>query len=147
VVSGSPVSAGKAPATVAVDPGGKFVFTGNKTSYDVSMFTLNATSGALTAIVPGPTRARKSPASLVVTAGTTDITYTPTFVYVADLGGGVPTLSVKASTGALTTVTGSPFGSGGPQRSPFRPTANFFMRRTTGRMTSANTASTLPPAR
>jgi 6-phosphogluconolactonase (cycloisomerase 2 family) len=124
-VSGSPVNAGSGPSTVAVDPSGKFLFAGNKTSADVSMFTLNGTTGALTSIVPGPARARLSPVSLVVTSGTTKITYTPTFVYTADFEGGVPTLAVSPSTGALTTVTGSPFGSGSPRVLALSPNGKF----------------------
>lgn len=124
-ISGSPVSSGTAPAATAVDPSGKFVYTGNETSGDVSMFTLASSTGALTAIVPGPTRARKSPVALVVTPGTTDITYTPTFAYVADFEGGVPTLAVNASTGDLTSVTGSPFGSGDPRVVAIAPNGKF----------------------
>jgi 6-phosphogluconolactonase len=128
-VSGSPVSAGTAPATLAVDPSGKFVFTGNATSDDVSAFSLNNSTGALTPLAPGPVRARVGPASLVVSSGTTAITYTPAFTYVADFEGGLPGFLVGASTGALTTIPGSagaaradtpdassaPFGSGSPR--------------------------------
>ncbi len=117
-ISGSPVNAGTTPASVAVDPSGKFVFTGNTKSYDVSGFALNSTSGALTALVPGPVRARKSPASVAVSSGTTAITYTPSYAFVADFegfSGSVPVLSVTPSSGKLTPVTGSPFGTGTPR--------------------------------
>jgi 6-phosphogluconolactonase (cycloisomerase 2 family) len=124
-ISGSPASAGEAPSSVTVDPSGKFVFAGNKTSDDVSMYTLSSSTGALTAIVPGPTRARKAPVSITVSAGTTPITYTPSFAYVADLGGGVPTLAVNASTGDLTAISGSPFGSGSPRSVGFAPNGKF----------------------
>jgi 6-phosphogluconolactonase len=103
---------------VAVDPSGKFVFTGNATSDDVSSFSVNSSSGALTALVPGPFRARSGPVSLAISSGTTDITYTPSFAFVADFegfSGAVPVLSVNASSGALEAVTGSPFGTGTPR--------------------------------
>ncbi|MGA7293350.1 MAG: beta-propeller fold lactonase family protein [Terriglobales bacterium] len=101
--------------------------------------------------VPGPFRARKGPASLVVTAGTKAIAYTPTFAYVADFSGGVPTLSVNASSGALTTITGSPFGSGTDPRqvvvtpngkfaysadSSFDSVAGYTVNATTGALTA-----------
>jgi 6-phosphogluconolactonase (cycloisomerase 2 family) len=94
------------------------------------MFTLSTSTGALTAVVPGPTRARKGPAALVVSSGTKDITYTPSFVYVADLAGGVPTLSVNDSTGALTSVSGSPFGSGDPRAVAVTPNGQFLYTAT-----------------
>jgi 6-phosphogluconolactonase (cycloisomerase 2 family) len=124
-ISGSPVTTDSAPSTITVDPSGMFVFAGNKTSDDVSMFTLNGTTGALTAIVPGPTRARKGPVSMVVSVGSTPITYTPSFAYVADFEGGVPTLAVNATTGDLTAVSGSPFGKGDPRVVAMSPNGKF----------------------
>ena len=127
-VSGSPVATGTAPAAVTVDPSGKFVFVGNTNSDDISGFSLNSGTGTLTALVPGPHRARKGPAALVVSAGSTAITYTPTFAYVANFEGGttaVPAFSVAPSTGALTTIAGSPFGSGSPQSLASSPNGEF----------------------
>jgi 6-phosphogluconolactonase len=110
---------------VAVDPSGKFVFTGNNKSFDVSGFALASGSGALTALVPGPVRARKSPASLAVSSGTTAITYTPSYAFVADFEGGVPVLSVSSSKGSLTSVKGSPFGTGTPRAIAVSPNQQF----------------------
>ena len=124
-ISGSPVSAGKGPAAVRVDPSGKFVFVGNATSYDVSGYTVNSTTGALTALAVGAVRARKAPAAIAVSSGTTSIKYTPSFVFVADFAGGVPVLSVNATTGALTAVSGSPFGSGTPRAVAVSPNGSF----------------------
>jgi 6-phosphogluconolactonase (cycloisomerase 2 family) len=126
-VTGSPVAAGTAPAAVTVDPSGKFVFVGNKNSNDISSFSLGST-GALTALVPGPQRARKGPVALVVSSGSSAITYTPTFTYVANFGLGataVPAFSVNAGTGALTTLAGSPFGTGAPQSLAATPNGKF----------------------
>ena len=117
-VAGSPVSAGSAPAAVAVDPSAKFVYIANAKSGDISTFALNSGSGALSAIVPGPFRTRKSPSALVVSAGTTNITYTPSYVFAADFSGfagSVPVLSASPASGALTPVVGSPFGTGTPR--------------------------------
>ena len=126
-VSGSPVAAGSVPAALSVDPSGKFVFVGNKSSNDISSYGLGST-GALTALVPGPHRARKGPAALVVSSGSSAITYTPTFTYVANFGLGaiaVPAFSVNGSTGALTTLAGSPFGTGSPQSLASAPNGKF----------------------
>lgn len=126
-VSGSPVAAGAGPDGVSVDPSGKFVFVGNKNSNDISSFSLGST-GALTALVPGPHRARKAPAALVVSSGSSAITYTPTFTYVANFGLGataVPAFSVNPGSGALTTLAGSPFGTGSPQNLASSPNGKF----------------------
>ncbi len=75
--------------------------------------------------MPGPFRARSGPDSLAVSSGTTKIAYTPSYVFVADLAGGVPTLTVNASSGALTSVKGSPFGSGSPRATAVSPNGEF----------------------
>jgi 6-phosphogluconolactonase (cycloisomerase 2 family) len=156
-ISGSPVGAGKGPAAVRVDPSGKFVFVGNATSYDVSGYTVNSTTGALTTLSVGAVRARKTPAAMAVSSGTTAITYTPSFVFVADFAGGVPVLSVNSTTGALTTVPGSPFGSGTPRAIAVSASGNFVytansdgtstvgeykLNTTTGALTSVGTIAT-----
>jgi len=43
------VPAGKSPSSVAVDPSGKFAYTANWGSNNISVYTINATTGALTA--------------------------------------------------------------------------------------------------
>jgi 6-phosphogluconolactonase (cycloisomerase 2 family) len=153
-LAGSPVSAGTAPLAITVDPSGKFVFTGNGTSDDVSGFSLNSSTGALTTLVPGPVRARKKPVSVAVSSGTSAITYTPNYVFAADFEGGVPVLSVNTSSGALTSVKGSPFGSGSPRSIALALNGNFLytansdgtntigeysVNQTTGAVTSVGT--------
>jgi 6-phosphogluconolactonase len=44
------IAAGTGPISVAVDPAGKFAYVTNSGSNDVSMYTINATTGALTSI-------------------------------------------------------------------------------------------------
>ena len=124
-VAGGAVATGTKPAAVTVDPSGRFVFIRNATPDDISCFSLNSSTGVLTALVPGPTQARKSPASLVVSSGSSAITYTPTYAYVADFSGGVPTLSVNAGSGSLEAITGSPFGSGSPRTVAVAPNRKF----------------------
>lgn len=42
------------PTSVAVDPSGKFAYVANNGSSDVSAFTINTATGALTAVVGSP---------------------------------------------------------------------------------------------
>ena len=45
--------AGNGPASVTVDPSGKFVYVANQSTNDVSAYTINAATGALTRILCG----------------------------------------------------------------------------------------------
>jgi 6-phosphogluconolactonase len=53
-ISGSPYTAGTGPTGVVVDPTGSYVYVANKGSNNISAYTLNATSGQLTAISGSP---------------------------------------------------------------------------------------------
>jgi 6-phosphogluconolactonase (cycloisomerase 2 family) len=95
------VSTGTGPDSVAVDPSGKFVYVTNE--YDVpggtgsvSMYTLDATTGALTSI--GTIAAGTEPVSVVADpAGQ--------FAYVANFqSNNVSMYSIDATTGALTSI-------------------------------------------
>ena len=44
------MAAGSGPFSVSVDPSGKFAYVANSGSNDVSAYTINATTGALTPI-------------------------------------------------------------------------------------------------
>lgn len=55
--TGSPFAAGSNPYSVSVDPTGQFVYVGNDTSANVSEFTLNGTTGVLTAVTGSPVAA------------------------------------------------------------------------------------------
>ena len=95
------------PAALATAKAGSFLYSANDGG-TVSAFSVNATTGALTAISGSP-----FPTSLSVP---TAIAVDPTskFVYAADSGGaGVAAFSINSSTGGLTKVTGSPFTAGG----------------------------------
>ena len=60
-VTGSPFVAGSNPFSVRVDPSDQFVYVGNDVSANVSVFILNGTTGALTAVGAGPVAAGKFP--------------------------------------------------------------------------------------
>jgi 6-phosphogluconolactonase (cycloisomerase 2 family) len=53
-VAGSPFTTGTFPAGVAVDFSGKFLYTANESSNNVSGFTINSTTGALTPLAGSP---------------------------------------------------------------------------------------------
>jgi 6-phosphogluconolactonase len=112
-VSGSPFRAGVGPAGVTIDSTGKFVYVPNDSRCDscppgnVSAYSVNAGSGALTAIPgsPFPT-AGLGPSGAAVDP-------TGKFLYVSNVSSGnVSAYTINARSGALTAVPGSPFFSG-----------------------------------
>ncbi|MGC2197912.1 MAG: beta-propeller fold lactonase family protein [Terriglobales bacterium] len=109
-VSGSPFHTGVDPASVTVDPSGKFVFTANTADATVSAFTL-ATSGALTPVAnsPFPSGGNGSvngPTGIVADAS-------GQYVYVCNASNDISVFKINARTGALTALTNSPFPAGG----------------------------------
>jgi 6-phosphogluconolactonase len=115
---GSPVAAGFFPVSVAVDPSGKFAYVANDcgnvscsaSTGNVSAYTINPTSGALTA-VGSPVAAGTFPVSVAVDPS-------GKFAYVANgcdvscsVNGNVSAYTIGV-TGALTPVVGSPFPAG-----------------------------------
>ena len=104
--------AGTSPGSVTVDPSGKFAYVTNSGSGDVSAYTIDATTGALTSI------------GSAVGAGTNpySVTVDPTdrFAYVANNGSSdISLYTINASTGALSQVScGSPGTTGCSGASP-----------------------------
>src|SRR4029077_17513004 len=95
------------PVRVTVSPNGKFAYvTINGDNFgDVSAFTINATTGALTPI-PGSPAVGSVPSSVAVSVN-------GKFAYVTNLAdNSVSAYSINATTGALTPVAGSPFATG-----------------------------------
>jgi YVTN family beta-propeller protein len=66
--TGSPFTTGSFPVSVAVDPSGKFVYVANSQSNNVSGFTIDAVTGALTSLGNAFT-AGSSPFSVAITPG------------------------------------------------------------------------------
>ena len=98
---GAAIAAGTSPFSVSVDPSGKFAYVANTGTNNVSAYSINTTTGALTAL---PTvRGRSGPAAMAMTRGTTAVTYTPKFAYVANyLSANVSAYTINPTTGALT---------------------------------------------
>ena len=106
------MTAGTGPAALAIDPGGKFLYVANFTSNNVSAYSINATTGALTAIGL-PTIAGTNPRGGAVDP-------TGQFLYVANLGSSnVSAYSINATSGALISL-GAPVASAA---NPFSLTA------------------------
>ena len=84
------------------------VYVANEGSNNVSAYTIDGNTGALTAVAGSPFAAGSNPYSVAVDP-------TGTFVYVANEGSsGVSGYIIDLSTGALDTVSGSPFSTGAP---------------------------------
>jgi 6-phosphogluconolactonase len=107
-VAGSPFDAEWGPNFITVDPSGKFAYVGNSSSFyfsdNVSAFSINARTGALTAIAGSPFAAGgMNPHSIKVDPS-------GKFAYMANAGSNnVSAFSISPATGALTAVAGSPF--------------------------------------
>lgn len=110
-VGGSPFVAPTPLYQIAIDATGKFAFTANFTSPNVSAFTLDANTGVPTPVAGSPFACVGSPISVAVDPSSR-------FVYVGTQGGGpnnsgaICAYTVNATTGALTPVAGSPFAAG-----------------------------------
>jgi hypothetical protein len=93
-----------------VDPSGKFAYVANSDSSNVSAYTIDSTTGALTPVPGAPFAAGLNAFSVAVDPS-------GKFAYVANQCGNCPQGSVSAytidsTTGALTPVPGAPFAAG-----------------------------------
>jgi len=105
-IAGSPFAAGNEPFGVSLDFQGKFLYTANFVSNDVSGFTVDANTGKLSPVPGSPFVVGVTPARAVVdTLGL--------YLYVPDsFDNTVRTYSIHLN-GALTVVSGSPFAATG----------------------------------
>ncbi|MGA9417690.1 MAG: beta-propeller fold lactonase family protein [Candidatus Cybelea sp.] len=107
-VPGSPFRAGTYPIAVAIDPNGKFAYvacTGyGYSGSGVSAYTIDSSTGVLTAVAGSPFRAGDLPEGVAIHPN-------GAFAYVT-AGGGVSAFAINQTTGAPTPVAGSPFGAG-----------------------------------
>ena len=119
---GAPVAAGTNPAAVSVDPSGRFVYLANLASNNISQFSINGTTGALTPLVPATVSAGGS-APLGI-----GIEPSGRFLYVANSGtatANVLGFSIGAN-GTLTPFASGPVSAGSAPRSvSFDPAGRF----------------------
>jgi streptogramin lyase len=105
-LSNSPFAAGGGPFSVAVDPSGKFAYVANINSNNVSAYTIDSTTGALSQLSNSPFTAGSGPASVAVDPS-------GKFAYVANLfAGSVSAYTIDSTTGALSQLSNSPFAAG-----------------------------------
>ncbi len=118
-VTGSPFAAGSFPFSVAVDPTGKFAYVANAcgvtctVSGNVSAYTIDSTTGALSPVPGSPFAAGSFPISVAVDPS-------GKFAYVTNqcgnvfcsVSGSVSAYTIDSTTGALSPVPGSPFAAG-----------------------------------
>ena len=92
--------------SVAVAPSGRFAYVANEDFINVSGYTINPSTGALTAIAGSPFAAGFAPFSVAVDPS-------GRFAYVANVNSGnVSGYTIDPTTGALTAIMGSPFPAG-----------------------------------
>ena len=120
----------------------EFAYVANANSNTVSGYTINAASGALTAIAGSPFPAGTIPISVTVDP-------TGKFAYVANEGSdNVSGYTVDPATGALTPIAGSPFPAGTfPLSVTVDPSGKFAYVANAIPPTFRATPSTLPTAR
>ena len=84
------------PASVAIDPTGHFLYTANAGSNDISGFSVDPVTGALTPFAGGPVGTGHHPISVT-------IDYSGKFLYaVSDVDASVLTYTIDSGSGALT---------------------------------------------
>jgi 6-phosphogluconolactonase (cycloisomerase 2 family) len=108
---GSPFAAGSGALSVAVDPSGRFLYLPDIGSNDVFMFKIDSGTGVLK--LSRTIHGRSSSSSIALSNGTTPVTYTPKFAYVANnVDSNISGYTIDPETGVLTDVPGSPFTTG-----------------------------------
>jgi hypothetical protein len=93
-----------------------FAYVANQSGNNVSAYTINPSTGALTPVAGSPFAAGIAPRSVTVDPS-------GKFAYVADLGRNVSAHTINPSSGALTPVAGSPFADAGIGPASLRPHA------------------------
>lgn len=107
-ITGSPFPAGSAPFSITVDPLGEFVYVANQFSQNVTPYTINQSTGALT--IGTSVLTESSPQSVTVDPS-------GRYVYVANYGASsVSAYTINSGSGALTS-TGSSTATGSSPRS------------------------------
>jgi 6-phosphogluconolactonase (cycloisomerase 2 family) len=112
------VGAGKNPVALAMHPTGKFLYSLNRGSNDISIFAIDADTGDLAP--SGAIATPNGPYAMVFSP-------TGTFAYVScDNAAAVAAFSLDGNTGALSPVNGSPYALGGtPQGLATSPGGKF----------------------
>ena len=107
-VAGSPFATnGPTGYVVNFDPSGQLVYVGNLASA-ISVLSFDKTSGALSFLQTVAANGRTE--GFAITQGVAPVSVTPSYAYVANHdSGNVSAFTVNSSSGALTSISGSPF--------------------------------------
>ncbi len=101
-IVGSPYPAGSSPSSVVVHPSNKFVYVGNQSENDISLFTVDSTLGSLKEVLPR-TATGLTPVFLAMDSG-------GDFLFaVNEVSSSISVYAIDSAKGALTAVAGSPF--------------------------------------
>jgi 6-phosphogluconolactonase len=113
---GAPFATDSGPSAVVVEPSGRFLYAANSGGQSVTAYSINIATQALTRIGTTPTSAT-SPHSISATRQCVFVTSTGT--------GGYEVFAVNATTGTLSSVPGSPFGTRQASSVARTPDGNF----------------------
>jgi 6-phosphogluconolactonase (cycloisomerase 2 family) len=126
---------GSGPVSVAVPPGGNYLYVANQFTNTVSAFSYDGASGKLTAVAGSPYASCNLPNTNCVAPSAVAISPNGEFLLVANSGSNnvssfaicaVVSTTCSTPNGTLTAVTGSPFPAGiGPGAMAFDPGFNF----------------------
>lgn len=135
---------GDLPTSIAIDTTGQFVSVTNGGDDTLSLFSINQTSGQLTAL--RGLASRYAPSALAYYSDTAAATVTPRFAYVAhESSNNISAFSINASSGALSAV-GTPIATGSiPSSVAASPSGRFVYVANSGQYSvsayTANSAS------
>jgi len=104
--TGSPYQAGAYPSGLAISPSGKFLYTGNINSNNISGFSIDSGTGALTQLSGSPFAGAIYPEWLAFTSS-------GKYLYASNTAYGTISGFAVGSDGSLTPVSGSPYTIGG----------------------------------
>jgi len=107
-LAGGSIAVGSNPVDITVDRSGRYVYTANYASDDISAYSIDSATGYLTA-VPGSPFTGVSHPNAVVVDPSGKFLYAPNELAVAGVQKGVSAFTIDSSTGALTPVAGSPY--------------------------------------
>jgi 6-phosphogluconolactonase len=118
-ILGSPFTTGNSPFAIQVHPSKKFLYVCNAADNTISLFNIDASSGALTEVMPR-TITGLSPQSLAIDSG-------GNFLYAGnETSNNISVYSISSSNGALTEISGSPFPTfSGPDSVTISPTGTY----------------------
>jgi 6-phosphogluconolactonase (cycloisomerase 2 family) len=105
-VPGQPFDDETSPLSLVVDPTGSFLYSANSATANVQGYSIEPTTGVLTALTTSPFAAAGSPSALVIDP-------LGKFLYAADgSSNNLSTYSIDIKSGILTPLQGSPFSAG-----------------------------------